>query len=114
MIGYEIDAGWWDSKYSPPKFLNDVVCIGGSSVIPKLDPNHALLFCYFNNLSAFEIYLEQFSGHYVILIGPSKRGTGRFCDPEPFYLQDHPDWTVQSFWSSSDDDAIVIYQNSKF
>ena len=112
VIGYEIDSAWWESKYSPPKFLgNNVICISPSE-LPSLNPNHALLFCYFNNLAAFEIYLQHFTGQFVVLIGPNRQGTGRFCDPEPFYLQNHrsDEWLVHSTWSSLDDDAIVIYK----
>ena len=51
-------------------------------IIPK---NTALMFCYFNNIELFHVYLDQYKGPCVILVGPVDGA--RHCDPEPAYLE---------------------------
>lgn len=108
-MGYEIDQGWWESKYSPPTFWSDVICIDPKQ-LPSFEPSFALLFCYFNDVAAFERYLNAFEGNCVVLIGPDETEKERYCDPLPFFLRDHSKWRVHSTWLSKWRDAIVIYE----
>lgn len=111
VIGYEIDRGWWESRYSPPKFLDNIKCVNSTSV-PELNPQFALLFCYFNNMKAFEAYLNSFTGDCVILIGPDRNNKNRYCDPQPFQLSDSKHWSTRAVWRSKCLEAIVVYQRS--
>ena len=49
--------------------------------IPSLDPESALMFCYFNHMQYFHEYLDAYTGNCIILIGPTDGN--RHCDPEP-------------------------------
>ena len=115
-MGYEVDEGWWDSKYSPPKFWNRIVCVQ-PDCLPKISATMALIFCYFSNLKAFEEYISTFSGSCIVLIGPDESHQ-RYCDPPPFYLKNHDQWKIHSSCHNKANDAIVIYtrqwQNSFF
>ena len=108
VVGLEIDRGWWESKYSPPSFLARVECIDPARPI-QLDPQHALLFCYFSNLKAFENYINDFTGRCVVLIGPDNGNTERYCDPQPFHLEGRHPWKVHAVIKNSFTDAIVFY-----
>ncbi|XP_057367166.1 uncharacterized protein LOC130688208 [Daphnia carinata] len=111
VIGYEIDQGWWESRFSPPKFWNEIECID-PAIVPRLNPQFALLFCYFNNLKAFEAYLESYTGDCVILIGPDENNHERYCDPQPFQLKDSECWRIHAIWRTKFLEAIVIYRKS--
>jgi len=106
--GYEVDAGWWESKYCPPKFWPHIECVDVDS-LPDIDDDDALLFCYFNNLAAFDRYLNKFNGSCIVLIGPGE-GSGRHCDPSPFYLRNDANWDVHSVHDNAFNDAIVVYK----
>lgn len=109
IMGYEIDQGWWESKFSPPKFWNEIECIN-PAIMPRLDPQFALLFCYFNNSKAFEAYLNSFTGDCVILIGPDEKNKNRYCDPQPFQLKESEGWRIHAIWRTKFLEAIVIYR----
>ncbi|KAI9563188.1 hypothetical protein GHT06_010646 [Daphnia sinensis] len=107
--GYEIDQDWWESRYSPPKFWNAIECINPAT-IPQLNPQFALLFCYFNNSKAFEAYLDSFTGDCVILVGPDEKNKNRYCDPQPFQLKESECWRIHAVWRTKFLEAIVIYR----
>ncbi|XP_046449716.1 uncharacterized protein LOC124198094 isoform X1 [Daphnia pulex] len=111
VIGYEIDQGWWESRYSPPKFLSGISCIEPTT-LPELNSKFALLFCYFNDSKAFEAYLDSFTGDCVILVGPDEKNKIRYCDPQPFQLKDSKGWRTHAVWRSKFLEAIVIYKRS--
>ncbi len=82
-----------------------------SGKIPSLDPESALLFCYFNQLEYFHQYLDQYEGNVVILIGPIDGH--RHCEPEPKYLRRLPqDWILfdQHNIRNAEEDLICIYK----
>jgi len=77
---------------------------GGSCTIPQ---DTAIMFNYFNNNKYFIEYLQQYQGKCVILIGPINGN--HHCDPEPGFLEDHPDWRLQASYDLHGEDAIAIY-----
>jgi len=107
VTGYEVNRIWWEGGHSTPHFIRmeyvdemkEKTCI-----IPK---NSALMFCYFNNIELFQVYLDQYKGPCVILVGPVDGA--RHCDPEPAYLEDHPDWEMQNSYSLKEEDKISVY-----
>ena len=80
--GLEVNESWWRSKYATPQRVP--IDFTEPGTVPNLDPNSALLFSYFNNLTFFHEYLDRYQGRCVILIGPVDNK--RHCDPEPGYL----------------------------
>lgn len=89
VAGLELDHTWWSSVYSPKTFI-DLKFID-SAISPEFlckcmkDTNpedFALLFCYFNNRTAFLEYMRAFKGSMVIIIGPQE-GAGIVTDPVP-------------------------------
>ncbi|XP_071542814.1 uncharacterized protein [Panulirus ornatus] len=52
VIGYEVNAGWWTSKYAPPTFI-PLTFVDPDAAPPYVPPTHALMCCYFNNGDAF-------------------------------------------------------------
>ncbi|KOX69891.1 hypothetical protein WN51_06236 [Melipona quadrifasciata] len=83
VIGVELDRSWWCSKYSPPLFLKNIVFIRENEDNSFLSNEYALLFCYFNNGSAFCNYVENYKGNLIFVIGP-KSNEERWTDPMPF------------------------------
>ncbi|XP_057653712.1 uncharacterized protein LOC130892344 isoform X1 [Diorhabda carinulata] len=81
VLGYEINREWWESKYSSFKFikLNYINQLNEHS----LDPNYALLFCYFNNKKSFQDYVNNYKGHLIFIIGPGC-DVPRHTEPQPF------------------------------
>lgn len=112
-MGYEVDQGWWESRYCPPKYWDNITCIDPTSV-PELNPKFALLFCYFNDSKAFEAYLESYTGDCVILIGPDENNHERYCDPQPFHLSENKSWCTHAVWRSKFLEAIVVYRRSSY
>ncbi|XP_012266387.2 uncharacterized protein LOC105692052 [Athalia rosae] len=83
VVGVEVDRKWWCSGYSPPLFLKNVHFIDEEDSRFEILPSQAILFCYFNNGSAFLNYVKQYTGRTVIVIGPGE-GRGSCTDPVPF------------------------------
>ena len=68
------------------------------------------MFCYFNSEKIFEKYIGAYEGPCLIIIGPAGI-PGRYSEPEPLQLQDHPDWKLDSWHNIRDDDDVVaIYK----
>lgn len=104
----EVDPGWWNSKYAPPRFLP--LHFVKHDEIMTIEQDSALLFCYFNNERVFNRYMEHYLGHCLIIIGPGK-DRGAHCNPEPFQLQNHPDWKLSASQEIRDTgDFIAIYR----
>lgn len=109
MIGYEVNEEWWKSKYSCPQFIE----LNYSPDTPDpsmLNPNYALLFCYFNNRPAFNEYIKCYKGNMIIIIGPGE-GKGRHTDPEPFNPNFYSDdWILDDYEEIKNSrDFIAIY-----
>lgn len=83
VMGIELDSAWWNSKYSPPKFLKDIIFIEGTSTNFQIPKRYAMLFCYFNNNIAFCNYIENYKGNLILVIGPMQ-GNNCTTDPLPF------------------------------
>ncbi|XP_043601747.1 uncharacterized protein LOC122576043 [Bombus pyrosoma] len=84
VTGVEVNRSWWCSKYSPPLFLKNIVFISENNKNNFfLSEKYALLFCYFNNSSAFCDYIENYKGNLIFVIGP-KSNENRWTDPMPF------------------------------
>jgi len=81
--------------------------------VPKLDSTSALLFSYFNNLSYFHQYLDNYNGNCIILIGPVDNH--RHCDPEPDYLENFKEWSVFASHTIREEhqDRVVIYKRAQ-
>ncbi|GJQ79172.1 hypothetical protein Trydic_g5421 [Trypoxylus dichotomus] len=81
VLGYEINKGWWTSRYSIPMFIDLIYCNQESN--PELNPKYALLFCYFNDGEAFRKYVRGYRGSLIFIIGPGE-GKGIHTEPQPF------------------------------
>ncbi|XP_072752507.1 uncharacterized protein [Anoplolepis gracilipes] len=83
VIGIELDSSWWNSKYSPPQFLKNIIFIEKASMNFQVPKRYAMLFCYFNNNSAFCNYIENYKGNLILVIGPMQQDNCT-TDPLPF------------------------------
>ena len=83
--------------------------------IPTLNPDSALLFCYFNQLKYFQEYLDNYTGNCVILIGPIDGK--RHCEPAPRYLREveNTPWVLfdQHNIRNASEDLICIYKRKE-
>ncbi|XP_060516542.1 uncharacterized protein LOC132696025 [Cylas formicarius] len=106
-IGYEINEEWWESKYSNPQFIPLKYA---EKEKPVLHSAYALLFCYFNDGSAFRDYIKSYKGRMVIIIGPGE-GSGRHADPLPFSAEfGESNWKIFQHQEVRDTkDFIAIY-----
>ncbi|XP_011639302.1 uncharacterized protein LOC105428608, partial [Pogonomyrmex barbatus] len=83
IVGIELDSSWWTSKYSPPRFLKNIIFIETESMNFRVPKRYAMLFCYFNNGKAFRNYIENYKGNLIFVIGPAQ-GNNCTTDPLPF------------------------------
>ncbi|KAL6446753.1 hypothetical protein ACFW04_001289 [Cataglyphis niger] len=83
IIGIELDSSWWNSKYSPPKFLKNIIFVEKELTKIQIPKRYAMLFCYFNNSTAFCNYIENYKGSLILVIGPME-GCNCTTDPLPF------------------------------
>jgi len=133
VTGYEVNQGWWESPHATPHYIHleyldptegddgHIATLGlgaaareaaaqssssggGSCDIPE---SSAIMFNYFNNIKYFNDYLDKYSGKCVILIGPIDGN--RHCDPEPRFLEGHPDWRLQASYNLHEEDEIAVY-----
>lgn len=94
VAGLELDRSWWSSSYAPKTFIdlhftNQPITSDflANCVVPSVaKSDYALLFCYFNNRTAFLEYIRMFTGQLVIIIGPVE-GSGIVTDPTPMKPQ---------------------------
>ncbi|XP_017472267.1 PREDICTED: uncharacterized protein LOC108363415 [Rhagoletis zephyria] len=121
VSGIEIDRAWWESKYAIKSFinLNYIEDLSNKENIQgdylqkccNLQSwNFALMFCYFNNHSAFLNYLNMYKGNSLLIIGP-KVGMGVFTDPLPLepQLPEGLNWTLKSTLNIGRRDVIAFY-----
>lgn len=86
VTGIEVDGAWWHCKYAPPTFIPLIVTspqLNEDVLLELGNKDNAILFCYFNNRSAFENYLKHFCGPVLVIIGPDQ-GKGVYTEPGPF------------------------------
>lgn len=112
VIGLEVDRAWWDSPYAPPTFI-PLRYVKHGDELAKLPKQHALLFCYFNNIEAFYDYLKVYEGRCLIIIGPTI-GSGRHSKPAPFDKEfEEIGWKLQTFKEiGQTKDYIAIYKRN--
>lgn len=82
-MGIELDSSWWNSKYSPPQFLKNIIFVENKSINFQVPKRYAMLFCYFNNCAAFCNYIENYKGNLIFVIGPAQ-GNNCTTNPLPF------------------------------
>ncbi|XP_011140850.1 uncharacterized protein LOC105184021 [Harpegnathos saltator] len=82
IVGIELDSSWWNSKYSPPQFLKNIIFVENKSINFQIPRKYAMLFCYFNNSTAFHNYMKNYKGNLVLVIG--SEADNCTTDPLPF------------------------------
>ncbi|KAJ9599321.1 hypothetical protein L9F63_010188 [Diploptera punctata] len=111
VIGVEVNREWWESRYAVRNFIPLLYADESQENNVIANKKSALLFCYFNNGSAFSKYMQQFGGNCLIIIGP---GEGRWThtDPTPFDIK-LENWKLQAFQEvQTTKDFIAIYTKS--
>lgn len=115
--GIELASSLWTSNYSPSKFIK-LNFIDGDPSTKYLQEcattvdNFALLFCYFNNKSAFDKYVQEYTGNVVIIVGP-RNDRGIVTDPLPMNPQfsNGCKWVMESVIDIDDDcNVIAVYK----
>lgn len=83
IIGIELDSSWWNCKYSPPQLLKNIIFVENEATNFQVPRRYAMLFCYFNNSTAFCNYIKNYKGNLILVIGPMQ-GNNCTTDPLPF------------------------------
>lgn len=124
IYGLEVDRQWWLSNYAIKSFipLNYIEDIGdGDSMHANFlqqccssnSWNFALMFCYFNNRSAFLNYLHMFKGNYIIIVGPLEK-CDIYTDPlplEPNFPEDlSAKWLKVKSLPIENNNILVLYE----
>ena len=115
MTGIEVDRSWWESSYAPPVFLPLIYADEEHGSDITTDKNAALLFCYFNNGTAFSEYIRKYEGNCFIVIGPGE-GRGTHTHPAPFNITPESDsvWKMEAFQEvQHTKDFIAVYVKSQ-
>lgn len=114
--GIELGNSWWTSTYSPTTFIKLHFIAGdpNEQFLRNCAPtsnDFALLFCYFNNRTSFDKYIEGYTGKIVIIVGP-KNDCGVVTDPLPlapeFKESNGSDWVLDSVIGIGVDDCNVV------
>lgn len=115
VTGIEVDRSWWESSYAPRVFLPLIYADEEHGSDITTDKNAALLFCYFNNGTAFSEYIRQYEGNCFIVIGPGE-GRGTHTHPAPFNITPESDsvWKMEAFQEvQHTKDFIAVYVKSQ-
>lgn len=76
VVGLELDRSYWNSAYSPKKFVElkftetQITNEFLNGCIQAEANQFALLFCYFNNRNAFLEYVRAYNGDLIVIVGP--------------------------------------------
>ncbi|XP_045591794.2 uncharacterized protein, partial [Procambarus clarkii] len=107
VTGYEVNCGWWSSRYAPPTFI-PFTYVDPDDCPPAVPPSHALMCCYFNNGQVFRQYVAAYKGPVLIIIG-SVNGSHHHTEPHPLdYVHVHP-WILTHTHHISQDDLLACY-----
>lgn len=121
VSGIELKHSLWTSNYSPSKFIKvNFIDVEPSEEYIRQSAstgdNFALLFCYFNDRSAFDKYIEAYHGNIVLIIGP-RSDRNIITDPLPldpkFCERNGSKWSVRSVINIDDDDdcnVLAVYR----
>lgn len=117
VIGLEWDKSWWSSAYSPKTFVqlkftennitNDFLksCVNVNTDRNMNANRFALLFCYFNNRTAFLEYIQVYDGDFVILVGPMSEKY-IVTDPNPMNPRFQSDeWSLLTYFQFNDQNS---------
>ncbi|KRF78662.1 uncharacterized protein [Drosophila virilis] len=118
IYGLERDPNWWRSKYAVRSFIplnyieearSKLTAHFLSDCCSGVAPC-ALLFCYFNNRSAFLEYLSVFEGKWLILIGPQP-AVGIHTEPNPLQPQIPGDqWALHQVINWTEQNLVAVYE----
>ncbi|XP_011182586.1 uncharacterized protein LOC105212364 [Zeugodacus cucurbitae] len=118
--GVEVDRSWWESKYAIKSFIN----LSYFDEFKKEENqdeflqkccnlenwDFALMFCYFNNRSAYLNYIQIYKGNVLVIVGP-KTGVKVFTEPLP--LEPHFPagncWQLKATLNIGKIDVIAFY-----
>lgn len=123
IYGLEVDRQWWLSNYAIKSFipLNYIEDVGEVSLSSSFlqqccgtnSWNFVLMFCYFNNRSAFLDYLNIFKGNYIIIVGPLEK-CDIYTDPlplEPNFPEDlSAKWILVKSLPIENNNVLVLYK----
>lgn len=122
VVGLELDKSWWKSAYAPTtfidiKFTEKHITNDFLNKCMQADPSQfALLFCYFNNRTAFLEYMRAYSGNLVIIVGP-KSEQHIVTDPNPLKPNFESDeWTLLGYCQFNDQflNCMSIFKRTKY
>lgn len=109
VIGLELDGSWWQSAYSPTKFIElkftespiTSTFLANCTTCMQAD-QFALLFCYFNNRDAFVEYVRAYTGHLIIIVGPTSE-QHIVTDPNPLNPNfENDEWILLDYCQFND------------
>ncbi|KAM7363379.1 uncharacterized protein ACRADG_000313 [Cochliomyia hominivorax] len=123
VYGLEVDRKWWLSNYAiksfiPLNYIEDVKddYLTGSFLqqcCALNNWNFVLMFCYFNNRSAFLKYLDVYKGNYIIIVGPLEKAD-IYTDPlplEPNFPSDtKSEWILVKSLLIENNNVLVLYE----
>lgn len=119
ITGLEVDKNWWSRQnpFIPLKFLEPDQVITPQFLLDTCmsrNWNFSLLFCYFNNRIAFNDYIKNYKGNYVIIIGPEDN-TYRYTEPLPLdkeFRQNDNFKLIHMSEFGNNRDLIAIYEKN--
>ncbi|XP_045112275.1 uncharacterized protein LOC123505178 [Portunus trituberculatus] len=106
VVGYEVNASWWTSKYAPPTFI-PLTFVDQEAPPPKVPHTHALMCCYFNNAKVFRQYVSAYEGPVLLIIGATSGD--RHTDPHPLDYVDRDTWRLTLTHRISTHDLLAGY-----
>ncbi|KAG0711785.1 hypothetical protein GWK47_019902 [Chionoecetes opilio] len=106
VVGYEVNAEWWTSKYAPPTFI-PLTYADPDAPPPAVPPTHALMCCYFNNGPVFRQYVAAYKGAALLIIGATSGD--RHTDPHPLDYVDRDSWRLTLTHRISPHDLLAGY-----
>lgn len=106
VVGYEVNAEWWSSRYAPPTFI-PLTYVDTDAAPPRVPPTHALMCCYFNDGKAFRQYVSAYEGPALVIIGATSGE--RHTDPHPLDYVDEGSWRLTFTHRISPEDLLAGY-----
>lgn len=121
VIGLELDRSWWQSAYSPMKFIElkfteaPITNKFLQECIQMDTDQFALLFCYFNNREAFHEYVRAYNGNLIIIVGPNSEHQ-IVTDPNPLNPNfECDDWSLLNYFQFNDQfsNCMSVFRRDK-